>query len=99
MVSEPNETVSQLPFSSISIPSIGQDPFDPEVAQVISSIMDHSERVEEQFALNTAADPSDVVQVKANSHLKEQSLSILDNLVCFPTGEWTSAHLLTAIEG
>ena len=60
----------------------------PDVAAVISNIIDHSERVEEQFALNQqqgAEDGTpgakDLVFIKANSHLKSQSLPILDNLV------------------
>ncbi|KAF4238517.1 hypothetical protein CNMCM6805_006365 [Aspergillus fumigatiaffinis] len=66
-----------------------------DMASVISSIMNHAERVEEQCAMGqqqlttattTPATPADqpapkgLVYVKANSHLKIQSLPILDNL-------------------
>lgn len=62
---------------------------DPDVATVLSNIMNHAERVEEQCALgqqqltdNTdQPTPDDVMILKANSHLKTQSLPILDNLV------------------
>lgn len=70
-------------------PAVTQDTMNPEVAAVISNIMDHSERVEEQFALNQqqsaegdSSEAKDLVYIKANSHLKSQSLPILDNLVC-----------------
>ncbi|KAL4890170.1 telomere repeat binding factor-domain-containing protein [Aspergillus ambiguus] len=61
---------------------------DPEMASVISSIMNHAERVEEQCAIgqqqtaDTSSQPAPkgMVFVKANSHLKIQSLPILDNL-------------------
>lgn len=62
---------------------------DSDVATVISNIMNHSERVEEQVAmgpqqlpdLSGQGAPKGMVFVKANSHLKIQSLPILDNLV------------------
>ncbi|OJI96142.1 hypothetical protein ASPVEDRAFT_35486 [Aspergillus versicolor CBS 583.65] len=61
---------------------------DSDVATVISNIMNHSERVEEQVAmgpqqlpdLSGQGAPKGMVFVKANSHLKIQSLPILDNL-------------------
>lgn len=68
----------------------GAQDIDPEMASVISSIMNHAERVEEQCAIGQqqAADtttsqpaPKGMIFVKANSHLKIQSLPILDNLV------------------
>lgn len=61
-----------------------------EMAAVISNIIDHSERVEEQCAMSQqpaetngqqASSNKGLVFVKANSHLKVQSLPILDNLV------------------
>ncbi|GAB1214544.1 hypothetical protein ATERTT37_003708 [Aspergillus terreus] len=67
----------------------GAQDIDPEMASVISSIMNHAERVEEQCAIGQqqAADtttsqpaPKGMIFVKANSHLKIQSLPILDNL-------------------
>ncbi|GES59891.1 putative MYB DNA binding protein [Aspergillus terreus] len=67
----------------------GTQDIDPEMASVISSIMNHAERVEEQCAIGQqqAADtttsqpaPKGMIFVKANSHLKIQSLPILDNL-------------------
>lgn len=61
---------------------------DPYVANFISDIMDHAERVEGQFALSqqledgTAQTSSKgLTFIKASSHLKIQSLPILDNLV------------------
>jgi hypothetical protein len=61
---------------------------DPYVATFISDIMEHAERVEGQFALSqqlvdgTAQTPSKgLTFIKASSHLKIQSLPILDNLV------------------
>ncbi|PYI27136.1 hypothetical protein BP00DRAFT_405671 [Aspergillus indologenus CBS 114.80] len=60
---------------------------DSDMATVISSIMNHAERVEEQVVIgqqqlaDTASPaPKGMVFVKANSHLKTQSLPILDNL-------------------
>jgi hypothetical protein len=82
--------------------SSAEDPAAPEtnpelddMASVISSIMNHAERVEEQCAMGqqqlttatTTPAPADqpapkgLVYIKANSHLKIQSLPILDNLV------------------
>lgn len=73
-------------------PAVTQDTMNPDVAAVISNIIDHSERVEEQYALNQqenaegdSSESKDLVFIKANSHLKSQSLPILDNLVCFLT--------------
>lgn len=73
-------------------PAVTQDIMNPEVAAVISNIMDHSERVEEQFALDQqqnadgdSSDSKDLVYINSNSHLKSQSLPILDNLVRSPT--------------
>lgn len=63
----------------------------PDVASIISEIMDHTERQEQTVAMG----PQEVSPVgefpgargfaflKANSHLKIQSLPILDNLVGF----------------
>lgn len=67
---------------------------DPDMATVISNIMDHAERVETQAAMgqqqlaeNTDTDnPPKLMFIKANSHLKIQSLPILDNLVGLPFG-------------
>ncbi|RAK99035.1 putative MYB DNA binding protein (Tbf1) [Aspergillus ibericus CBS 121593] len=61
---------------------------DSDMATVISSIMNHAERVEEQVVIDqqqlvdtaSASPPKGMVFVKANSHLKIQSLPILDNL-------------------
>lgn len=59
-----------------------------DMATVISNIMNHSGRVEEQYALgrqqmedSSGQTSTGLVYVKANSHLKVQSLPILDNLV------------------
>lgn len=60
-----------------------------DMATVISDIMNHSGRVEEQYALGQQqlqdgtgqTAPTGLVYIKANSHLKVQSLPILDNLV------------------
>jgi hypothetical protein len=61
----------------------------PDVATIISEIMDHTERQEETVALGPQEIPSSgdfpgargYAFLKANSHLKIQSLPILDNLV------------------
>ena len=80
--------------NSVETPATQEhDPtMDPDMAQVISNIMDHAERVETQVAIgqqqlaeNTDSDnPPKLMYVKANSHLKIQSLPILDNLVGLP---------------
>lgn len=61
---------------------------DPDMATVISNIMNHAERVEEHCAMGqrqlaecTDQTPPKLMFLKANSHLKAQSLPILDNLV------------------
>lgn len=59
-----------------------------DMATVISDIMNHSGRVEEQYALGQQqlesgsgqSTSTGLVYIKANSHLKIQSLPILDNL-------------------
>ncbi|KAL4802327.1 telomere repeat binding factor-domain-containing protein [Aspergillus unguis] len=61
---------------------------DSDVATVISNIMNHSERVEEQYAmgpqqlpdLSGQGAPKGMALLKANSHLRIQSLPIIDNL-------------------
>ena len=78
----------ETPAESTVAPESNQD-IDTDIATVISSIMNHAERVEEQCAIGQQqlADtsgqsaPKGMVFVKANSHLKIQSLPILDNLV------------------
>lgn len=78
----------ETPAESAVAPEPNQD-IDTDIATVISSIMNHAERVEEQCAIGQQqlADnsgqlaPKGMVFVKANSHLKIQSLPILDNLV------------------
>lgn len=63
---------------------------DPDMAAVISNIMDHAERVETQVSMGqqqiseNTENPPKLMFVKANSHLKIQSLPILDNLVGLP---------------
>ncbi|KAE8342260.1 hypothetical protein BDV24DRAFT_162499 [Aspergillus arachidicola] len=77
----------ETPTESAVAPEPNQD-IDTDIATVISSIMNHAERVEEQCAIGQQqlADtsgqsaPKGMVFVKANSHLKIQSLPILDNL-------------------
>lgn len=66
---------------------------DPDMATMISNIMDHAEKVETQLEKQQMADnndqsaPKGLAFVKANSHLKTQSLPILDNLVRFLTSQ------------
>lgn len=83
----PNQ--SENSAESAVAPETGTD-LDPDMATVISSIMNHAERVEEQCAVgeqqlgedtSNQEAPKGLVFVKANSHLKIQSLPILDNLV------------------
>ncbi|PWY65273.1 hypothetical protein BO94DRAFT_540895 [Aspergillus sclerotioniger CBS 115572] len=73
--------------SAVPPPESSAD-IDSDMATVISSIMNHAERVEEQCVIgqqqlvdtSSASPPKGMVFVKANSHLKIQSLPILDNL-------------------
>ncbi|KAL3451990.1 telomere repeat binding factor-domain-containing protein [Aspergillus insuetus] len=73
----------ESPVAPEQTPNVGSD-----MATVISSILDHTERVEEHCDMGpqTLPDlsgqgaPKGMVFVKANSHLKIQSLPILDNL-------------------
>lgn len=80
---------SENSAESAVAPETGTD-LDTDMATVISSIMNHAERVEEQCAVgeqqlgedtSSQEAPKGLVFVKANSHLKIQSLPILDNLV------------------
>ncbi|EAW13019.1 putative MYB DNA binding protein (Tbf1) [Aspergillus clavatus NRRL 1] len=95
------DTVERQHDGQIQIVDSARNPGAPEansdlddMASVISSIMNHAERVEEQCAIGhqqltapttTTTTPDQAAQkglvyVKANSHLKVQSLPILDNL-------------------
>ncbi|KAI9928320.1 TTAGGG repeat binding factor [Aspergillus wentii] len=88
-VEQPVDSHAQIETSTESAvaPEPGAE-IDTDMATVISSIMNHAERVEEQCAigqqqLTDTVDqtaPKGLVFVKANSHLKIQSLPILDNL-------------------
>ena len=79
------EAATDNTAASESEPHIATD-----MATVISDIMNHSERVEEHYAFGQQqlegdaeqSAPTGLVYVKPNSHLKTQSLPILDNLVC-----------------
>lgn len=79
-----NNASNNIPSSVPQVqPTAGatiQDPPIGNVAKVISRIMDHTERVEEQST--GPATSSNLTYIKANSSLKSQSLPILDNLVC-----------------
>ncbi|CAL5870961.1 uncharacterized protein PFLUO_LOCUS5203 [Penicillium psychrofluorescens] len=74
----PGAAADQISGSTIS----------PDVATILSEIMDHTERQEETVALGPQEIPSSgdfpgargYAFLKANSHLKIQSLPILDNL-------------------
>lgn len=67
----------------------GDSEINPDVATIISEIMDHTERQEQSVALGPQEIPPvaefpgarGFAFLKANSHLKIQSLPILDNLV------------------
>lgn len=67
----------------------GEGEINPDVATIISEIMDHTERQEQSVALGPQELPAandfpgakGFAFLKANSHLKIQSLPILDNLV------------------
>jgi hypothetical protein len=67
----------------------GDSEINPDVATIISEIMDHTERQEQTVALGPQELPPSTdfpgargfAFLKANSHLKIQSLPILDNLV------------------
>lgn len=68
----------------------GNSNVNPDVASLISEIMDHTERQEQTVSLGPQEVPPSgdfpgargYAFLKANSHLKIQSLPILDNLVC-----------------
>lgn len=81
-----NNIPSQTPQTQPTVCATTQDPPIGNVAKVISSIMDHTERVEGQLSLDKQlagpAAASNLTFLKANSNLKSQSLPILDNLVC-----------------
>lgn len=70
-------------------PQNGGSSVNPDVASIISEIMDHTERQEQTVALGPQEIPPSgdfpgargFAFLKANSHLKIQSLPILDNLV------------------
>ncbi|KAF9886376.1 TTAGGG repeat binding factor [Aspergillus nanangensis] len=80
----------QIESSTGSVVATDTNPdLNHDMATVISDIMNHAERVEEQCAMDQQqvveeespqAAPKSMVFVKANSHLKAQSLPILDNL-------------------
>ena len=58
----------------------------PEIVSVVSNIMGHSERLKEQYtqdqqANETNTSPRAFTFIKASTHLKTQSLPILENLV------------------
>lgn len=67
----------------------GNPDLNPDVATIISEIMDHTERQEQTVAMGPQELPPSndfpgargFAFLKANSHLKIQSLPILDNLV------------------
>lgn len=67
----------------------GTSDLSPDVATIISEIMDHTERQEQTVAMGPQELPPSndfpgargFAFLKANSHLKIQSLPILDNLV------------------
>jgi hypothetical protein len=67
----------------------GTSNLNPDVATIISEIMDHTERQEQTVAMGPQELPPSndfpgargFAFLKANSHLKIQSLPILDNLV------------------
>jgi hypothetical protein len=67
----------------------GNGEINPDVATIISEIMDHTERQEQTVAMGPQELPPSnefpgargFAFLKANSHLKIQSLPILDNLV------------------
>lgn len=72
----------------------------PDVASMISDIMDHTERVEQHVAMgpqpmvdSNGQATTGLVCLKANSHLKLQSLPILDNLVRASSPCWLLCSL------
>lgn len=88
---EPNDHVhaeTSLP------PEDNNSSINPDVASLISDIMDHTERQEQTVAMGPQELPSTgdfpgtkgFAFLRANSNLKIQSLPILDNLVRFATG-------------
>lgn len=78
----------------------GNGDINPDVASIISEIMDHTERQEQTVAMGPQEIPPSnefpgargFAFLKANSHLKIQSLPILDNLVSSKHPYFTSPH-------
>ena len=80
---------TRLNAHSSEVPQDGTPNVNPDVASMISEIMDHTERQEQTVAMGPQEIPASndfqgargYAFLKANSHLKIQSLPILDNLV------------------
>lgn len=77
------------PSATTAAPQDSGSNVNPDVASLISEIMDHTERQEQTVSLGPQEIPPSgdfpgargFAFLKANSHLKIQSLPILDNLV------------------
>jgi hypothetical protein len=92
---EPTENTINEPLSNdtsatgVAPTQAGESEINPDVATIISEIMDHTERQEQTVAMGPQELPPSnefpgargFAFLKANSHLKIQSLPILDNLV------------------
>lgn len=85
---EPNDH-SQIDQTQLNATQEDTSHVNPDVASIISEIMDHTERQEQTVAMGPQEVPPSgdfpgvkgYAFLKANSHLKIQSLPILDNLV------------------
>lgn len=99
--SDPPATATAAATPQIGEPNINQD-----VSTLISDIMDHTERQEQTVSLGPQEIPPSgefpgargYAFLKANSHLKIQSLPILDNLVSLrPTPDRDSVMLIPTL--
>lgn len=90
-----NDNHENLGSDLSATPAVVQDSTstsNPDVNSMITDILDHTERQEETVAMGPQEIPPSgdfpgakgyaFLNLKANSHLKIQSLPILDNLVC-----------------
>lgn len=84
-----NPTLQHDTSTGVTTTQDGNTDLNPDVATIISEIMDHTERQEQTVAMGPQELPPSndfpgargFAFLKANSHLKIQSLPILDNLV------------------
>jgi hypothetical protein len=89
-----HESLGSDPSATAAVTQDGATNPNPDVNSMITDILDHTERQEETVAMGPQEIPPSgdfpgakgyaFLNLKANSHLKIQSLPILDNLVSVP---------------